>query len=166
MNSASSPAPQRIAEITLDERTVIRRSRAIEDERTAAITDLLKDNRFTPLSGLTGPYHLHLAVEENRLIMEIRPLNNLGADGSNESIVLPLAPFRRIVKDYFLVCESYYEAIRDKSLTQVEAIDVGRRSLHDEGSELLAERLAGRVAIDHDTARRLFTLICVLHLRS
>ncbi|TMJ56435.1 MAG: UPF0262 family protein [Alphaproteobacteria bacterium] len=166
MNAAAAPAPQRIAEITLDERTVIRRSRAIEDERTAAITDLLKDNRFTPLSGLTGPYHLHLAVEENRLIMEIRPLNNLGADGSNESIVLPLAPFRRIVKDYFLVCESYYEAIRDKSLTQVEAIDVGRRSLHDEGSELLAERLAGRVAIDHDTARRLFTLICVLHLRS
>ena len=166
MNAAAAPAPQRIAEITLDERTVIRRSRAIEDERTAAITDLLKDNRFTPLSGLAGPYHLHLAVEENRLIMEIRPLNNLGADGSNESIVLPLAPFRRIVKDYFLVCESYYEAIRDKSLTQVEAIDVGRRSLHDEGSELLAERLAGRVAIDHDTARRLFTLICVLHLRS
>ena len=166
MNAAAAPAPQRIAEITLDERTVIRRSRAIEDERTAAITDLLKDNRFTPLSGLTGPYHLHLAVEENRLIMEIRPLNNLGADGSNESIVLPLAPFRRIVKDYYLVCESYYEAIRDKSLTQVEAIDVGRRSLHDEGSELLAERLAGRVAIDHDTARRLFTLICVLHLRS
>ena len=166
MNAAAAPAPQRIAEITLDERTVIRRSRAIEDERTAAITDLLKDNRFTPLSGLTGPYHLHLAVEENRLIMEIRPLNNLGADGSNESIVLPLAPFRRIVKDYFLVCESYYEAIRDKSLTQVEAIDVGRRSLHDEGSELLAERLAGKVAIDHDTARRLFTLICVLHLRS
>ena len=166
MNAAAAPAPQRIAEITLDERTVIRRSRAIEDERTAAITDLLKDNRFTPLSGLTGPYHLHLAVEENRLIMEIRPLNNLGADGSNESIVLPLAPFRRIVKDYFLVCESYYEAIRDKTLTQVEAIDVGRRSLHDEGSELLAERLAGKVAIDHDTARRLFTLICVLHLRS
>ena len=75
-------------------------------------------------------------------------------------------PFRRIVKDYFLVCESYYEAIRDKTLTQVEAIDVGRRSLHDEGSALLTERLAGKVAIDHDTARRLFTLICVLHLRS
>jgi uncharacterized protein (UPF0262 family) len=93
--------------------------------------------------------------------MEIRGAE----DGSSESIVLPLAPFRRIVKDYFLVCESYYEAIRDKSLTQVEAIDVGRRSLHDEGSALLAERLADKVAIDHDTARRLFTLICVLHLR-
>jgi len=162
MTSMSGPAPQRIATITLDERTVIRRSRAIEDERAAAITDLLKENQFTPLSGLAGPYHVHLAVEENRLLMEIRGEPN----GASESVVLPLAPFRRIVKDYFLVCESYYEAIRDKSLRQVEAIDVGRRALHDEGSELLAERLAGKVAIDHDTARRLFTLICVLHLRS
>jgi len=122
----SGPAgePQRIAEITLDERTVIRRSRAIEDERAAAITDLLKSNQFTPLSGRTGPFHLHLAIEENRLVMAIRA----AADGSSESIVLPLAPFRRIVKDYFLVCESYYEAIRDKSLSQVEAIEVGRRA--------------------------------------
>ncbi len=86
--------------------------------------------------------------------------------GAAETILLPLAPFRRIVKDYFLVCESYYEAMRGKSLNQVEAIDVGRRSLHDEGSALLAARLAGKVAIDHDTARRLFTLICVLHLRA
>ena len=162
MTVAPTPAPQRIATITLDEHTVIRRSRAIEDERAAAISDLLKDNQFTPLSGLTGPYHVHLAVEENRLIMDIRG----EGDGASESIVLPLAPFRRIVKDYFLVCESYYEAIRDKSLRQVEAIDVGRRSLHDEGSTLLADRLAGKVVIDHDTARRLFTLICVLHLRS
>src|SRR5207302_4950399 len=133
VNSASIPTPQRIAEITLDERTVIRRSRAIEDERAAAITDLLKDNQFTPVSGRPGPFHLHLAVEENRLVMDIRAMQ----DGSSESIVLPLAPFRRIVKDYFLVCESYYEAIRDKTLTQVEAIDVGRRALHDEGSTLL-----------------------------
>ena len=162
MSAASQPMPQRIARITLDERTVLRRSAAIEGERAAAITDLLDDNNFTPLSGRAGPFQLHLAIEENRLVMEIRA----AADGSSESIVLPLAPFRRIVKDYFLVCESYYEAIRDKSLNQVEAIDVGRRSLHDEGSELLTERLAGKAAIDHDTARRLFTLICVLHLRS
>ena len=162
MTQPSGAAPQRIAEITLDERTVVRRSRAIEDERAAAITDLLKDNQFTPLSGCPGPFHVHLAVEENRLLIEIRGAE----DGSSELIVLPLAPFRRIVKDYFLVCESYYEAIRDKSLMQVEAIDVGRRSLHDEGSTLLAERLADKVAMDHDTARRLFTLICVLHLRS
>ena len=161
MTEAAAAAPQRIDTITLDERTVIRRSRAIEDERSAAITDLLKDNQFTPLSGRAGPFHLHLAIAENRLLMEIRA----AADGSSEAIVLPLAPFRRIVKDYFLVCESYYEAIRRGNLPQVEAIDVGRRSLHDEGSALLAERLADKVAIDHDTARRLFTLICVLHLR-
>ncbi len=156
-----SEAPQRIAAITLDERTVVRRSPAIEDERATAITDLLKDNQFTPHSGRAGPFHLHLAIAENRLAMEIRA----PAGGSRETIVLPLAPFRRIVKDYFLVCESYYEAIRGKSLVQLEAIDVGRRSLHDEGSALLIERLAGKVAIDHATARRLFTLICVLHLR-
>ena len=162
MTAEAASPPQRIAEITLDQRTVVRRSPEIEHERAIAITDLLKENRFTPESGLAGPFHVHLAVAENRLTMEIRNPHN----GSDESIVLPLAPFRRIVKDYFLVCESYYDAIRGKRLAQVEAIDVGRRSLHDEGSALLTERLAGKVAIDHDTARRLFTLICVLHLRA
>jgi uncharacterized protein (UPF0262 family) len=153
---------QRIAAVTLDERTVVRRSPAIENERATAITDLLKENQFIPASGRDGPFEVRLAVEENRLAMEIRS----AADGSSETIVLPLAPFRRIVKDYFLVCESHYDAIRGKRLAQVEAIDVGRRSLHDEGSALLIERLAGKVSIDHDTARRLFTLICVLHLRA
>jgi uncharacterized protein (UPF0262 family) len=157
-----SEAAQRIAAITLDERSVVRRSAEIEHERSAAIADLLKDNRFAPASGRAGPFHLHLGIEENRLVMDIRST----ADGSSELIVLPLTPFRRIVKDYFLVCESYYGAIRGRRLAQVEAIDVGRRSLHDEGSALLIERLAGKVAIDHDTARRLFTLICVLHLRA
>jgi len=157
-----SEALQRVAAITLDERTVLRRSPAIEHERAAAVTDLLKDNRFVPASGRTGPFHLTLAIAENRLAMEIRAL----ANGSSETIMLALAPFRRIVKDYFLVCESHYEAVRSKSLTRVEAIDVGRRSLHDEGAALLIERLAGKVAIDHATARRLFTLICVLHLRA
>jgi len=160
--TAEPAAAQRIADITLDERTVLARNAAIEHERAAAIADLLKENRFAPLSGRAGPFHLHLAVEENRLAMEIRA----AADGSSETIVLPLTPFRRIVKDYFLVCESYYNAIRSKSFAQVEAIDVGRRSLHDEGSALLIERLADKVAIDHPTARRLFTLLCVLHLRA
>ena len=162
MNEAPGQRPQRVATITLDERTVLRRSPAIEHEREVAITDLLKENRFAPLSGRIGPFHLTLAIAENRLAMEIRTL----ADGSSETIRLALAPFRRIVKDYFLVCESYYEAIRAKSLARVEAIDVGRRSLHDEGSAMLIKRLAGKVAIDHATARRLFTLICVLHLRA
>ena len=94
--------------------------------------------------------------------MEIRQLEN----GESEIVVLPLGPFRQIVKDYFLVCESYFQALRGRNLAQVEAIDVGRRSLHDEGSALLIERLAGKVALDHETARRLFTLICVLHLRA
>jgi uncharacterized protein (UPF0262 family) len=161
MTAEPGERAQRIATLTLDERTVVRRNPEIEHERAVAIADLLKDNRFAPVSGLEGPFSLHLAVEENRLVMEIA-----GAEGGNESIVLPLAPFRRIVKDYFLVCESYYQAIRGRGLEQVEAIDIGRRSLHDEGSSLLSERLAGKVAIDHDTARRLFTLICVLHLRA
>ena len=99
--------------------------------------------------------------------MEIRSLaDGPPAGGASETIVLPLAPFRRIVKDYFLICESYYEAIRDRGVAQVEAIDAGRRALHNEGAELLTERLAGKVAIDHATARRLFTLLCVLHLRA
>jgi uncharacterized protein (UPF0262 family) len=151
----------RIAGITLDEHTVVRRSPDIEHERAVAIFDLLEENRFAPVSGCNGPYHLHLAIEENRLSIEIRSM----ANGSNETITLALAPFRGIVKDYFMVCDSYYEAIRRSSLAQIEAIDVGRRSLHNEGSALLMERLADKVEIDLDTARRLFTLICVLHLR-
>jgi uncharacterized protein (UPF0262 family) len=157
----------RIAEITLDEHSVLARSEAVENERAAAISDLLKDNSFAPESGLSGPFAMHLAVEENRLNMEIRSLaDGSSADEASETIVLPLAPFRRIVKDYFLICESYYKAIRDRGVAQVEAIDAGRRALHDEGADLLIERLAGKVAIDHATARRLFTLLCVLHLRA
>jgi uncharacterized protein (UPF0262 family) len=166
--SSRSPDPAaRIAEITLDEHSVLARSEAVENERAAAISDLLKDNSFAPCSGLRGPFTLHLAVEENRLNLEIRPLDpGALANGSRETIVLPLAPFRRIVKDYFLICESYYKAIRERGFAQVEAIDAGRRSLHDEGAELLIERLAGKAAVDHATARRLFTLLCVLHLRA
>ena len=151
----------RIAGITLDEHTVVRRSPDIEHERAVAIFDLLEENHFAPASGRDGPFHLHLAIQENRLNIDVRSAVN----GSRETFVLPLAPFRGIVRDYFMVCESYYEAIRRSSLAQIEAIDVGRRSLHDEGSALLMERLADKVAVDHDTARRLFTLICVLHLR-
>jgi uncharacterized protein (UPF0262 family) len=152
---------QRIAHITLDEHTVVRRSAEIEHERATAIADMLEENSFAPASGREGPFDLRLAIEENRLNLDIRSLT----DGSSETIVLPLAPFRGIVKDYFMVCESYYQAVRGSGLAHVEAIDMGRRSLHDEGSALLMERLADKVAIDHATARRLFTLICVLHLR-
>jgi uncharacterized protein (UPF0262 family) len=151
----------RIAGITLDEHSVVRRNPDIEHERAVAIFDLLEENHFAPASGCGGPFHLHLAIEENKLSIIVRS----AIKESSETILLPLAPFRGIVRDYFMVCESYYEAIRRSNLAQIEAIDVGRRSLHNEGSTLLMERLADRVAIDHDTARRLFTLICVLHLR-
>jgi uncharacterized protein (UPF0262 family) len=162
VSAEPAAAAQRIADITLDERTVLARNAAIEHERAAAIADLLKENQFAPLSGRAGPFHLHLAVEENRLAMEIRA----AADGSSETIVLPLTPFRRLVKDYFLVCESYYAAIKKLSPSQIEALDMGRRGLHNEGSELLRERLDGKIEIDLDTARRLFTLICALHITS
>lgn len=172
MTSPPRDPVQRIAGITLDEHTVLARSATVENERAAAIADLLKDNSFALVSGLAGPFALHLAVEENRLNLEVRSLAVApSADGSpareaRETVVLPLSPFRRIVKDYFLVCESYYQAIRERGVAQVEAIDAGRRALHDEGADLLVERLAGKVVIDHATARRLFTLLCVLHLRA
>ena len=152
---------QRIAAITLDERSVLRRSPEIEHERAAAIADLLHENSFAPASGAAGPFALHLAVEENRLQIDIA-----GAGQSHETIQLPLNSFRRIVKDYFVVCESYYDSVRRHNLSQVEAIDAGRRALHNEGSALLIESLAGKATVDHDTGRRLFTLICVLHLRA
>ncbi|HXP03822.1 MAG TPA: UPF0262 family protein [Stellaceae bacterium] len=152
---------KRIAAITLDEHSVLRRSPEIEQERAAAIADLLHANSFTPASGQAGPFNLHLAVEENRLLIDIS-----GADQTRETIQVGLGPFRRIVKDYFVVCESYYDSVRRHNLSQVEAIDAGRRALHNEGSALLIEQLASKAAIDHDTGRRLFTLICVLHLRA
>jgi len=150
-----------IAGITLDEHTVVRRNPDIEHERAVAIIDLLEENHFAPTSGGGGPFHLHMAIDESRLSIDIHSAMN----ACRETVILPLAPFRGVIRDYFMVCESYYEAIRRSSLAQIEAIDVGRRSLHDEGSILLMERLADKVVIDHDTARRLFTLICVLHLR-
>jgi uncharacterized protein (UPF0262 family) len=155
--------PQRICEITLDERSVIRRNPEIERERAAAIADLVAANRFAPASGLPGPFRVHLAAAEGRLAMEIASAAN---GDVSETIVLPLRPFARIVKDYFLVCESYSRALRGANLGRVEAIDMGRRGLHDEGAGLLVECLAGKVDMDHATARRLFTLICVLHLKA
>ena len=153
---------RRIAKITLDERSVVRRSADIEHERAIAIFDLLEDNVFNPVANLGGPYHLHLGIEDNRLVLDIRDMQDL----SLERIVLPLTPFRGIVKDYFLVCETYFNAIRTSSPSRIEAVDMGRRALHNEGSELLRERLVDRVEIDLNTARRLFTLLCVLHIRT
>jgi len=152
---------QKIVNITLDERTVVRRNADVEHERAVAIFDLLEENSFSPVAGYEGPFHLHLAVEENRLVLDLR--TTLGEP--LEKLTVPLQPFRGIVRDYFLVCESYFNAIRRASPSQIEAIDMGRRGLHNEGATLLRERLADRVAMDENTARRLFTLLCVLHIR-
>ncbi len=154
-------SPFRLASIVLDEASVVRRTREIEQEREIAIYDLLEGNSFSPAGSAGGPYNLVLAIEENRLVFDIR----LTDDAPHGKVMLSLTPFRRVVKDYFLVCESYYKAIRTAPPTQIEALDQGRRGLHDEGSKLLQERLAGKIELDFDTARRLFTLICVLHLK-
>jgi len=154
-------AGRRIVRVTLDERTVVRRSPEVEHERAVAIFDLIEENFFSPVGDEGGPYSLHLGIEENRLVIDIRSAKEdpLG------KVILALSPFRRIVKDYFQICESYYHAIKVSSPSQIEAIDMGRRGLHNEGSDLLRERLAGKIDLDNNTARRLFTLICVLHIR-
>lgn len=152
----------RIVHVALDERTVVRRKPEVEHERAVAIFDLLEENHFSLIEFSDhGPYVLHLGIEENRLFFDVHT-----QDGQPlTKIVLPLSTFRSIVRDYFMICESYYNAIKRSTPSQIEALDMGRRGLHNEGSELLQERLAGKVELDHPTARRLFTLICVLHIR-
>lgn len=158
----SSKGNRRIVHVTLDEKTVIRRKPEVEHERAVAIFDLLEDNEFCPCDHAdAGPYHLHLSIEDNRLVFDVRRED----DSVLDKITLPVTGFRSIVKDYFLICESYYQAIKRSTPSQIEAIDMGRRGLHNEGSEMLRERLAGKVEMDLQTARRLFTLICVLHIR-
>ena len=159
--SDSGQDRRRLVRITLDERTVVRRSPEVEHERAVAIYDLLEDNSFAPAGHEGGPYHLSLSIEDNRLVMDIRTTDEVRV----AEVQLAIGSFRRIVKDYFTICESYYQAIRRASPSQIEAIDMGRRGLHNEGSELLRERLSGKVEIDFKTARRLFTLVCVLHIR-
>ena len=155
----------RIIDVKLDERTILWRSADIEQERRVAIFDLLEGNSFRPLTayedGYAGPYRIVMGVEEGRLVITI------AADDTRalETLVLPLSPFRRIVRDYFAICDSYFKAIRASSPAHIETVDMARRGIHNEAAELLIERLATRVEIDHDTARRLFTLICVLHIR-
>jgi len=151
----------RLIDIQLDEKTLVRRRPEVEHERAIAIYDLLEENFFHPIGSESGPYALTIGIAENRLLFDI-----VGASGIPiPDVVLSLAPFRTIVKDYFLICESYYAAIKQSTPTQIEAIDMSRRGLHNEGAEILHERLAGKVDIDLETARRLFTLICVLHIR-
>lgn len=132
-----------------------------EHERRVAIYDLVEDNSFTLAAHPTGPYRLQLSAADGRLMFDVR-----NSEEQRLSLIgLSMSPFRRIVKDYFLICESYYAAIRTATPSHIETIDMARRGLHNEGSELLRERLNGKVEIDFDTARRLFTLVCVLHWR-
>lgn len=150
----------RLCAVHLDEGSIGRGGADVEHERATAIYDLLEDNRFAPNNDPgQGPYVLNIGLVDNRLVLDIQR-----EDG--ERVVqhhLSLTPFRKVVKDYFLICESYYAAIRTASPSQIEAIDMGRRGAHNEGSELLQERLKGKIDVDFDTARRLFTLICALH---
>jgi len=149
-----------LSAITLDEASVVQRSPAIEQEREVAILDLLDANSFRLEGSQSGPYELTLGVEEGRLVFDI------AREGEPRvRILLSLAPLRALIRDYWLVCENYYKAIRTAPPSQVEALDAGRRAVHDEGAMELRNRLHGKIETDFDTARRLFTLICVLQLR-
>jgi uncharacterized protein (UPF0262 family) len=153
------PQDARLAAITLDESSIGRSNRDVEHERAVAIYDLIADNTFKPLGHGGGPYALQLGISGSRLVFDIR-----ATDGTPViAHMLSLAPFRRIVKDYFTVCDSYYAAIRTSTPDRIEALDMGRRALHDEGSHIVMERLKRKVEVDFDTARRLFTLLTVLY---
>jgi uncharacterized protein (UPF0262 family) len=152
-------ADHHLRSVVIDEALLGSATRDQEQERQVAIFDLLERNSFHPEDDNGGPYDLFLTIVEGRLAFDIK-----GPDYERRHL-LSLSPFKGILKDYFMVCESYYEAIRHSTPNQIEALDMGRRSLHNEGSTLLQERLQGKVATDHDTARRLFTLICALHWR-
>lgn len=157
-----APGPhRRIMRIDLDERSLARASADIEHERKVAIYDLLEENMFSPEGAPDGPYALRLSIAENRLVFDIRH-----DDGQEVGkVILSLSPLRKVIKDYFILCESYYDAIRNAAPAQIETIDMARRALHNEGAELLQARLDGKITLDFQTGRRLFTLICILHLR-
>ncbi|MEE8351631.1 MAG: UPF0262 family protein [Rhodospirillales bacterium] len=153
----------RIVSIFLDEKSVVRRAAHVEHERKVAVYDLLEENYFAPVDDDAGPYTLRLSIEENRLVFDVW---NEEDSVALIKFSLPLNTFRRIVKDYFMVCESYFEAIKTAPPSRIESLDMGRRGLHNEGSDILRERLKDKVEIDRATARRLFTLLCVLHIRA
>ena len=158
---SEAPAHSRLIAIDLDE-TIGRATPDIEHERAVAIFDLIEENVFQPSGLAAGRFRLKLSLIDKRLVFDIR-------DEADEAVVthiLSLTPLKRIIRDYFMICDSYYEAIRSATPSQIEAIDMGRRGIHNDGSETLRDRLAGKIELDLDTARRLFTLICVLHWRN
>ena len=158
-------ADPRIISVELDETTILRRNADIEQERRVAIFDLIEENMFRPLrdmgDGYVGPYRLKISVTEGRLVLEIAR-----EDGTSyETLILALGRFQRSVREYFAICDSYYQAIRKATASEIETIDMARRGVHNAAAELLIERLEGKIEVDFATARRLFTLICVLHIK-
>ena len=152
-------ADNRLQSVTIDEAALGAASRDQEQERQIAIFDLVEENVFEPEEAQGGPYDLSLTMVENKLALDIK------GPGFERRHLLSLSPFRNVLKDYRMICGSYNEAIRNATPNQIEALDMGRRGIHNEGSDLLRERLKGKVGLDRDTARRLFTLICALHWR-
>ena len=162
MPEGSEPSDnRRIVKIELDEKSLARATADIEHERKVAIYDLLDENRFAPAGAGEGPFELRLSMVEQRLVFDVR--REGGAPVGQ--LHLSLTPFRKIIKDYFMLCASYYEAIRNAAPAQIETVDMARRAMHNEGSEILTDRLKDKVALDRNTARRLFTLICSFHMR-
>ncbi len=150
---------ERIATIALDEGSIKKRTPEVEHERSVALTDLLHENAFTLVENPCGPYNITLKVEESRLIFSVQ------GQGAAKKISLSITPLKSTIRDYFLICESYYAALKEAKPHKLEAIDMGRRGIHNEGSELLKSLLEGKISVDFNTARRLFTLICVLHIK-
>ncbi len=150
-----------IVKIDLDERSLAPATADIEHERKVAIYDLLEENFFRPLGVECGPFELYLSNVERRLVFDVRR----SGGGALGQVHLSMTPFRKIIKDYFMLCESYYDAIRNAAPSQIETIDMARRGMHNEGSEILQERLKEKIELDQNTARRLFTLICSFHMR-
>jgi uncharacterized protein (UPF0262 family) len=157
----SEAGKDRIVDIRLDQGSIVRWSREVDHERQVAIFDLLENNSFALVDGFAGPYRIELSLREANLIVTV------ASDAANEpaEISLSMRPFRKLIKDYFLICESYFAAIRTATPSRIEAIDMGRRGLHNDGAALLIDALKDKIRIDEETARRLYTLICVLHIR-
>ena len=153
-------AKARLIDVELDA-SIGRSTPDVEHERAVAIFDLIEENSFEPIGHAGGPYRLNISLLDSKLVFAIR--TEAGEEVATH--ILSLTPFRRIVKDYFMICESYYQAIRSATPSQIEAIDMGRRGIHNEGSQTLMDRLSGQIRVDFDTARRLFTLVCVLYWR-
>jgi uncharacterized protein (UPF0262 family) len=152
-------AVHKLASVELDAATLPAATAEIEHERRVAIFDLVEKNSFEPIGAEGGPYRLKLSLQDNRLVFDI--------DGNDftRTYAISLTPLKGVIKDYLLICDSYYEALRGSSPSQIESVDMGRRGLHNEGADQLKTRLDGKISVDHETARRLFTLLCALYRR-